>query len=151
MEYIFLFAIVTPLALLVLNLTGFRAAADPADAAPASEAPVVVPAVPVAEPVVTAGPAFTPALLAASSVPSTLTGALRPKRHRRDFFGDYTPMATVESFASEPVHEGAEIYLMPRRETVAAGTPTGQGMPVGTIVSLPSHTPLVAQQSAAQR
>ncbi|MTD43435.1 hypothetical protein GKE82_03730 [Conexibacter sp. W3-3-2] len=32
MEYLFLFAIVTPLALLVLNLTGFRAGSTPATA-----------------------------------------------------------------------------------------------------------------------
>lgn len=152
MEYIFLFSIVAPLALLVLNLTGFRAGSSPAaDMAFDSPAPAITPAAPqvtrAVEPVTESRP-----------VAAALTSALsRNKRHRRDYFGDYRPAdAIVSSAVTEPVLDGAEIYLMPRRDDhadamVQSGPPAAHARPGGTLVSLPQPLPLAAQRSVAQR
>lgn len=155
MEYLFLFAIVTPLALLVLNLTGFRAGSTPVDStALAFESPVATPAVtaPIATPDVTAAPVDE-----ARGVTAALAGAIsRTRRHRRDYFGDYSPMESVQTLvATDPVDSGADIYLMPRRDLapamVLSGPPAAHARPGGTLVSFPSHTPLVAARNVAQR
>lgn len=158
MEYLFLFAIVTPLALLVLNLTGFRAGSTPVDssalafASPVATPAVAAPAAPAPAPDVTAAPADD-----ARGVAATLAGAIsRTRRHRRDYFGDYSPMESVQTLvAADPVDSGAEIYLMPRRDLapamVLSGPPAAHARPGGTLVSFPSHTPLVAARNVAQR
>lgn len=165
MEYIFLFAIVTPLALLILNLTGFRAGGSPdLETTMAFDAPVARPAVTV--------PDTAPALIAPTSpvapgldtadkaagvlgLTAKLSGVVaRTRRNRRDYFGDYSPMDSVQTLAAaEPAD--AEIYLMPRRDVapamVLSGPPAAHARPGGTLVSFPSHTPLVAQRNVAQR
>jgi len=126
MANLFLIAVVTPLAILVLSIVGVIGGRTQSVAIPARSR------------------------RKSRRAPRIAAVRRADRRHRRDYFGDFAPAHTLDTLGTD-----ADVHATPPHGASTVGapipSPTAQARPGDSLTAFASGGPLAAQRGAAQR